>query len=77
MTAFQYTRDGLTAIFQHLGIEVEDKFGPLEQALRRALYANTEATTPSRKRNASSRAKGSRPSGYRFRARSRSRTSFG
>jgi hypothetical protein len=42
MTAFQYTRDGLTAIFQHLGIEVEDKFGPLEQALRRALYANTD-----------------------------------
>ena len=37
MTAFQYARDGIAAIFDHLGMEVEDKFEPLERALRTAV----------------------------------------
>lgn len=42
MTAFQYARDGIAAIFRHLGIGVEDNFQPLEQALRQALYTDAD-----------------------------------
>jgi hypothetical protein len=42
MTAFQYARDGIAAIFHHLGMEVEDKFEPLERALRTAVYTDAD-----------------------------------
>ena len=42
MTAFQYARDGISAIFQHLDIDVEDKFKPVEHALRNAVYTDAD-----------------------------------
>jgi hypothetical protein len=40
MSAFQYGRDGICAIFEHFEIDVRKEFEPVEEALNHALYTD-------------------------------------